>query len=236
MTKIVTIASGKGGVGKTTTAVNLAHALQYIGKKAIVVDANLMTPNVAIQLGMMNPTATLNRFLRKDNGLHEIIHQHECGVSFIPSSPSYQEYRKTDFEKISKVFDQLQNVTDIVLVDAPSGLGPDVRHLLQLSDELLIVANPTQSSVMDALKTIKLALAEKTFIAGIVLNMAHGGRHELKPQEVEEITGFPLLATIKDDRKFRKAGYKNLPLHHVYPRSRSAKELRNVASFLALEK
>ena len=72
MTKFIAIISGKGGAGKTTTTLNLGHAISELGKKVVLLDANLTTPNLAIQLGLMNPEGTLNKYLRKDKSLKEI--------------------------------------------------------------------------------------------------------------------------------------------------------------------
>ena len=69
MTRFITLVSGKGGVGKTTTAINLGQALTDMGKKVVVVDANLVTPNIGIHLGVMNPEGTINKFLRKEKDL-----------------------------------------------------------------------------------------------------------------------------------------------------------------------
>ena len=179
MTKFIAIASGKGGVGKTTTTLNIGHALSERGKKVVLLDANLVTPNIAIQLGLMNPEGTLNKFLRKEKSLKEITYLHESGISIIPSSPSYSEFQKTNSQNLSKVFDHLNNTADFVLIDSPSGLGYEVEQIMKHSNETIIVANPTLSSVMDALKTIELARTNNTLVTGVILNMTNKGRYEL---------------------------------------------------------
>jgi septum site-determining protein MinD len=234
MTKFVAIASGKGGVGKTTTTLNLGQSLVKLGKKVVLLDANLVTPNLAIHLGFMNPKSTLNQFLRKEKNLKEIIYLHESGLSLIPSSPSFREFQKTSIENLNKIFDQLNNTTDFVLIDSPSGLGYEVSHILKHCDELLVIATPTLSSVMDALKTIKLAKAHDTIIAGVIINMSNNDRYELKKEEIENILGYPILGTVHYDNKFRKSLHKQLPLAHLYPWSRSAREFRRIAEQISL--
>ncbi len=232
MTKFIALASGKGGVGKTTATLNIGQALSNMGRSVILLDANLTTPNLAIKLGYVNPVNTVNKFLRKEKDINQIIHTHECGLNIVPASPSYNELQKTNVQHLSKVFDHLNNVSDFVLVDAPSGLGYEVSQVLQNCDEVIVVANPNLSSVMDALKTIKLAKAHGTLVAGIVLNMTHGGRHELKPQEVEDILGYPMLGNVKRTRKVCKSVHQQLPLNYLYPRSRPAKQFIKVAEHL----
>src|SRR3989344_6573746 len=131
MTKFIAFVSGKGGAGKTTATLNVGQALTTLGKKVILVDANLVTPNLAIHLGFMNPEGTLNKFLRKEKSLKEITYLHESGLSLIPASPSLSEYQKTNPQKLNKLFDLLKNTADFVLIDAPSGLGYDVHQILK---------------------------------------------------------------------------------------------------------
>ncbi|HLC70563.1 MAG TPA: AAA family ATPase [Candidatus Nanoarchaeia archaeon] len=107
--------------------------------------------------------------------------------------------------------------------------------MLKNTDEVLIVANPTLSSVMDALKTIELAKANDNMITGVILNMTHGGRHELKQSKVEEILGYPVIANIKRDTKIRKALHKQMPLNHVYKWSRSARQYTKVAQHITMQ-
>jgi len=235
MTRFISIISGKGGVGKTTSTINIGHALAVQGTNVVVVDANLMTPNLGLHLGLVNPKGTLNHFLRKEKTVQEITHRHESGLSLIPASPSYKEYQKTNPEKVHRIFEHLDEKADIVLVDAPSGLGMDVQHVLKQSDEVLVVATPTLSSVMDALKSIEVAKAHNATIAGIILNMTHRGKHELSEEDVHEILGHRIIANIRRDKKVYKAGHRHMPVHYLYPRSHAAKKYREIAEYLTFQ-
>lgn len=235
MTKFIAVVSGKGGVGKTTSTLNIGQALTNLGYKVILLDANLVTPNLGIHLGMLNPDGTLNQFLRKEKSIQEITHLHQSGLSLIPSSPSYTEYQKTNPQKLSKIFQHLDESADFVLIDAPSGLGYEVTQVLKNSDEVLIVVNPTLSSVMDAMKTIQLAKEHDNLVAGIILNMTNRGRNELKTEEIQRILGHNFIANVKQNRKMRKSLHKQMPLNYIYPRSKAAKEFMKVARYLSLE-
>ncbi|MBI4151489.1 P-loop NTPase [Candidatus Woesearchaeota archaeon] len=235
MTKFIAIVSGKGGVGKTTSTLNLGQALTDLGKKVVLLDGNLVTPNLALHLGLISPEGTLNKFLRKEKSLKEVLYFHESGISVIPSSPSYNEFQKTNPQKLDKVFEHLDNVADIVLVDCPSGLGYEVSQILKNTDEALLVVNPTLSSLMDGLKTIQLAKSYNNIITGVILNMSHGGRFELSKKEVEEIIGHLVLAEVRYDRKMRKALHRQVSLNYLYPRSRSARAFKAVAEHVSLK-
>src|SRR3989344_6752395 len=233
MTKFVAIVSGKGGAGKTTATLNVGQALANYGHKVLLLDANLVTPNLAIQLGFMNPEGTVNKFLRKEKSLKEITYLHESGLSLIPASPSFSEFQKTSSQELSKIFKHLNKTADFVMIDAPSGLGYEVSQVLKNSNEALVVVNPTFSSVIDGLKSIKLAKSNNTLIAGVILNMPHGGRHELSKKEVEDILGHPIIANIKNDTKIRKSLHQQVPLTYRYPRSKSSREYHKVAEHLS---
>ncbi len=235
MTKFIALASGKGGVGKTTSTISLGQAFHDLEQDVIVVDGNLVTPNVATHLGMANPQATLNKFLRKEKSLKDIIYTHESGLRIIPSSPSYVEFQKTNVSQLGKLFSQLDKVADIILIDAPSGLGYDVEQIFKHSDEVVVVVNPTLPSVMDALKTVQLAQAHNNTIAGIILNMVHNDRHELKAQQVEEILGHKVIAKVPFHKKVRKALHKGMPLSSLYPRCKPSRQYLAAAKHLLTE-
>ncbi|MBT3836044.1 P-loop NTPase [Candidatus Woesearchaeota archaeon] len=236
MTKFIAVASGKGGVGKTTSTLNIGQALINIGKRVVLVDANLVTPNLALQLGLVNPEGTINKFLRKEKSLKDVTYLHETGLSVIPASPSYHEFQKTNSQNLTEVFEHLDDTTDFVLLDSPSGLGYEVSHVIKHSDEVLVIVNPHLSSVMDALKTMQLAKANDTMVAGIVMNMSHKGKHEMSPLEVEQILGLPIIANIRHSKKMRKALHKQMPATYLYPRSKVGKEFRKIAEHLTLHK
>jgi septum site-determining protein MinD len=236
MTRFIALVSGKGGVGKTTTTLNLGHALHRAGVNTLLLDANLATPNLGLQLGLLNPQGTLNKFLKKEKELQDVVYKHKSGLTFIPSSLNFVDFQKTNPQKITEIFEHLDNLSDIVLVDAPSGLGYELNQILKNTDEVLIVVQPTLSSVMDALKTIQLAQVHNNTIAGIVLNMTHfRGWSEMKQEEIEKILGHPVIANVRYDKKFRKSLLEQSPVHHLYPRSNAAKEYRKVAQHLLMQ-
>jgi len=235
MTRFIAMVSGKGGVGKTTATIGVGQALINAGRTAIAVDANVVTPNLGIHLGFLNPKHTLNQFLRQEKSVKEITHLHEGGLPIIPASPSYAEFQKTNVQKLSELFEHLDEGTEFVLIDAPSGLGYEVTQVLKNSDEVLLVVNPTLPSVMDGLKTTELAQAHNNTIGGVIVNMSHGGRNELTLREIEQILGYPILANIRADRKVRKALYQQMPVNYRYPYSRTAREFKKVAAHLCLD-
>lgn len=233
MTRFIALASGKGGVGKTTTTLNLGMALTNLGKSVILVDANLGSPNLGLHLGMINPKKTLNHFLRKEKSLKEVTYKHECGLTIIPASSSYEEFQKTNPQKLAELFEHLDGLADFVLVDAPSGFNYDLLHILKNIDEVIVVTNPNITAVMEALKTVNLAKNQGNIVPGILLNMSHYfGRNEMKEKEVEEVLGHPIIANIRYDQKIKKALHRQTPIACLHPNAKSAKEFNKLAEFL----
>ncbi len=235
MTNFLAIISGKGGAGKTTTSLNLGHALTKLGKKVILLDANFATPNLAAHLGITSPNATLNDFLKRKKSLREVIHLHHSGLIFIPSSISYQDFRKSQPDQITEIFEHLEGMADFVLVDCPAGLGYELVQILKNTDGALVVVNPHLSSLIDALKSIEIAKENNNSIPGFVLNMVYN-KNEIKSEEVEKTLNVPLLAKVIYDKKIKKALYKQSPSHYLYPRTKSSKEYLKLAEYLIDEK
>tara|TARA_Y100000310_G_scaffold282342_1_gene303462 strand:+ start:1447 stop:2160 length:714 start_codon:yes stop_codon:yes gene_type:complete len=232
MTRFIALISGKGGVGKTTSVINIGQALSKLGKKTILLDANLTTPNLASHLGFINPPATLNHFLRREKELHEIIYQHPSGLKLIPTSTSYEELQKTHPQQLTEIFEHLDDLTDLVLVDTPSGLEEGLSQVLKNTDEVLIVVSPDLSSVMDALKSLQLALENNNLVPGIILNMTNKGKHELKNEEIEKMLHCPIIGKIKFDKKIKKSLHQGMPVNHTYPRAQSSQEFKKIAKHL----
>ena len=233
MTKFIAVVSGKGGVGKTTATINVGQAINNLGKTSILVDANLYTPHLGINLGLIKPKGTLNQFLKKERSITEVTYHHESGLKIIPASPSYHESKS--YKKLVEVFEHLDETADFVLIDSPAGLGDEVNLILKHSDEALIVVNPTISSLMDGLKTIKAAKDNDTQIAGIILNMVHG-KNEIKRREAESILGYPIIAEIKFDQKIRKSAHFGMPMNHNSFWPGSGRQFKQIAEHLCLVK
>ena len=103
MAKIYTIISGKGGVGKTTSAVNLGISLSQLGEDVIIVDGNLTTPNIGIHLGAPIVPITLNHVLNNQASLEDAIYEHESGTKIIPASLSLKESERINYKRFSEI-------------------------------------------------------------------------------------------------------------------------------------
>ena len=115
--RLITITSGKGGVGKTTSAINLGAALNSFGKEVIIVDANLTTPNVGLHLGAPIVPVNLNHVLSGKAKVADAIYEHDSGTKIIPSSLSVKELRRLNHKKLKDVGKKLRKMADFVIFD-----------------------------------------------------------------------------------------------------------------------
>src|SRR3990167_5306775 len=125
MAKIITITSGKGGVGKTTTAINLGAALNFFGKEVIILDANLTTPNIGLHLGAPIVPVSLNHVLNGKAKIIDAIYQHESGTKIIPSSLSVKDLRNVNHEGLKEISKRLKKMAVILIFYSAAGLGDD---------------------------------------------------------------------------------------------------------------
>src|SRR4030065_584943 len=125
MKKIIVITSGKGGVGKTTTAINLGAAMNYFGEDVLIIDGNLTTPNVGIHLNSPEVPINLNHVLSGKATALEAVYEHESGLKIMPSSLSIKELKKFRPERISNYKKDFKKISDYIIVDSAAGLGEE---------------------------------------------------------------------------------------------------------------
>ncbi len=229
MRTITGIFSGKGGVGKTTVAVNLSLALHKLGEDIVAVDGDLKNPNFGLHLGVFDYDRTVHDVLVDNLSLLEALHIHETGLRFIPAhlSLSYLHVDPAGLRKFLEDFDSK------VLVDAPPGLGKDTINVLESCDEILVVTTPYLPDITDALKTVEVARDMGIKIRGVVLNKVMGSKHEVKKEEVEATIGEPVLQEIPFDKNVLKSLASKKPIVHVNPYSPASVAFFQLASKLS---
>lgn len=197
-TKIIGISSGKGGVGKSTLAVNLALALKKFGKHVTIVDCNLSTPHLSYYLGTDYYGATLNDVLLGKAKIQDAIHNYE-GIRYIPASLELKDLVGIELAKFKSVVKKLSPDTDYIILDSAPGLGREAVAVLHAADELLFVATPFVSSINDIIRCIDVVKEFGNKKIRIVLNMVSGKRYELLPETVEEVTGIHVIGIVPFD-------------------------------------
>lgn len=232
MARIICIASGKGGVGKTTVVANLACALSKLGRDVVAVDGNITTSNLGIHLGIPLYPVTLQDVLNGQARLKEAIYYHNAGFRVLPADVSIE---KLVTPHRSELIDMFYKITDaeFVLIDTAAGLGREAMEVLEAADELLIVASPDLPSLTDALKLSRLAEANETANLGVVLNKVRLKKYEVDPEEAGNFLSLPLLGLVPEDENVRRALALKTPVVVHKPFSKASQEFMLIASRLS---
>lgn len=230
MKKLFVITSGKGGVGKTTTAINLGAAMNQFGKDILIVDGNLTTPNVGIHLNSPEVPISLNHVLLKKADVFEAVYEHESGVKIIPSSLSVRELKKIKPEKIKEFKEDFKKISEYVIMDSSAGLGNEAISLIEMADELIIVTNPEMPAVTDALKTIKLAEQMKKPVLGVIVTRVKRNKIELQSETVKEMLEVPILGMIPEDIDIQESLSLKDAVIHTHPKSRATRAYKEIAA------
>ena len=231
--KIITITSGKGGVGKTTTAINLGVALNSFGKDVIVVDANLSTPNIGLHLGAPIVPVSFNHVLAGKAKITDAIYEHHSGTKIVPSSLSLRESKRLDYKKIKDASKKIRKMSDYVILDSSAGLGEEAIGAMEAADELIVVTNPEIPAVTDALKTIKLAKEIGKSVKGVIITRVRGNKNEMSLSNVQDMLDSPILGVIPEDKKFCAALNEKDALLHLYPYSEAAIAYKKIAALIS---
>jgi septum site-determining protein MinD len=235
MARIISVVSGKGGVGKTTTVTNLGAALVNKGKNVIVVDGNVTTPNLSLHLGIPFYPITLHDVLKRKIPIEAAIYEHSTGMKIIPASLSADDVKNVNIEKLENALWSLLGRADIIIVDSAAGLGKEALTAMKIADELIVVTNPDLPSVTDALKTIKIAEENDVKVLGVVLNRFRGKKYEMSLPEIRSMLGAPILTIVPEDSAVPKSIKNRRPVVHHKPNSGASIAFKKLASKIAGE-
>ncbi len=179
--QVIGIASGKGGVGKTTITVNLAVALAKQGHRVLLLDADLGLANAQLALGCQAPF-NLGHVLRGEKTLEEIIVRTDQGVGLVPGASGVRELAALDDRQVAAIvhaFDDLTEPVDFLLVDVAAGLSPSVLQIMAACQRRFVVLCDQPASIADAYGLIKVMATEEMLDEIYVLpnsaqSQAHG--------------------------------------------------------------
>ncbi|MDR1445252.1 MAG: MinD/ParA family protein [Treponema sp.] len=159
--RIITVTSGKGGVGKTNLSVNLALAYARMGKKVVVMDADLGLANVNVILNVI-PKYNLYHVIRKQKTMKEILVETDYGISIVPGASGFSQIANMNDEDRQNFIHELEtlSIADIIIIDTSAGVSSNVMDFIAAADDAVIVTTPEPTAITDAYGIIKIIATE----------------------------------------------------------------------------
>lgn len=231
MGKTISLISLKGGVGKTTLAAALAvNLVNNYGKKVLLVDANYSAPNLGLHMDIISPKKTIHDILTDNSSLSAAIHE-KYGVDVMPGNFLYS--RKVNPLKLRSKIAQLKKDYDFIVLDSSPSLNDEVLSAMLASDEIFVVTTPDYPTLSCSMKAAKLARQRNTPIAGLIINRIDSPLYELTLEEIQESSGIPVVAKIKEDKNVKKALFERVPMTLYKKNSKFSKEVDRLGSALS---
>ncbi|WP_067052994.1 cell division ATPase MinD [Methanofollis ethanolicus] len=233
MIRAYTIASGKGGTGKTTFTVNLGTALAQLGKETYILDADVGMANIGILLGLENVPVTLHEVLAGKATIDEAIYDGPAGLKVVPSGISLQGFQDANPDRLREVMHDLVDRCDYLLIDAPAGISRDGVVPLAVADEVILVVNPELSSIVDALKTKILTELVGGHVQHAIINRAGRDNLDFVEHKIEKSLGVTSLGVIPEDTYVRESAAYKMPVVIKHPTSGAARAIKKIAAEIA---
>jgi len=227
------IFSLKGGVGKTTAVISLGSAIASFGRKVLLIDGNISSPNLGLHLEIVEPEFSLQDVLSKKANISQAIHKMK-NFDIIPAS-IFKEFKVNPLLMREKIR-YLKKNYDYIIIDSSPSLDDETLGAMIASDEILVVTTPDHPTLSTTLKALKLAKQRGTPISGLILNKVHNKNFEISSEHIETTLEIPIMAIIPHDINFLKSLSNFKPLIEFKPRSEASEEYKKLAATLIGEK
>lgn len=240
--RVVAITSGKGGVGKTNFAVNLALGLIQRGRDVLLLDADLGLANVDVVLGT-NPTYHLGHVVRGEKRLQDVVYRGPLGLKLVAGGSGLTELLDvgdTELKRFVSGLEIISNQSDYVLLDTGAGLSRQVTSFVLAADEILVVTNSEPTAMTDAYATIKV-ISRQNPAANIRLIMNAVEDDEEAELAINRLTMAALrflgihveaLGVVPYDGSVTRAVKKQQPYLLAFPGAPAARAIKEVAANL----
>ena len=239
--KVVTIASGKGGVGKTTSVANIAVALALRGQKVTCIDGDIGLRNLDVILGLENRIVydlvdviegrcRLRQAMIRDKRLSELY--------LIPAAQTRDKSAVSPSDMV-RLCDELRHEVDWILIDSPAGIERGFKNAIAPADRVLVLTNPEVSAVRDADRVIGILEAEGKGPASLIINRLNPAMVRrgdmLSVDDVLDLLAIPLIGVIPEDEYIIVASNRGQPLA-LDGKNKAGQAFQNIARRLLGEK
>ena len=245
--RVITVTSGKGGVGKTSLSVNLAIQLRRLGKRVVVLDADFGLANIEIMLGI-RPQYNLADLMFRGKSMNDIVTYGPEGIGFISGGSGINEMANLTRDQVFRLIQkmaELDQQADVIIVDTGAGIGDSVLEFVAASAEVLLVATPEPTSITDAYALLKSLNRNSSYKPGktVVKMVANQVRGNNDADELFDKLGIVVnkflnidieyLGSIPYDANMQKAVMRQEPLSMAAPNAAAARSVENIARILA---
>jgi septum site-determining protein MinD len=235
--QVITLASGKGGVGKTTAVANIAVALALDGLKVACVDGDIGLRNLDVVMGLENRIVydivdviegrcKLRQAMIRDKHLPDLY--------LIPAAQTRDKTAVSPSD-MTRLCNDLRPDLDFILIDSPAGIERGFRNAIAPADRVLIVTNPEVSAVRDADRVIGILEAEEKRSPALIINRLNASlvkQHDmLSPDDVLDLLGIPVIGIVPEDETVIVSSNRGTPVVQD-PKSRAGQAFRNIAKRL----
>jgi septum site-determining protein MinD len=237
MAQVITVTSGKGGVGKTTAVANLAVALAADGKKVVCMDGDIGLRNLDVVMGLENRIVydivdVIEGRCRLRQAM--IRDKHFEDLYLIPAAQTRDKSAVSPTDMV-RVCDELRPDCDFILVDSPAGIERGFRNSIAPADRVLVVTNPEVSAVRDADRVVGILEAEEKYSPALIinrLNLAMVKNHDmLSAEDVLDLLAIQLIGIVPEDEGVIVGSNRGAPVA-LEPKSRAGQAFRNIAKRL----
>ncbi len=233
-TRIITVTSGKGGVGKTTTTANLGVALARLGQRVVVIDTDIGLRNLDVIMGLQNRIVydivdlveghcRLRQALIRDKAASELY--------LLPAAQSRDKSAVSPADMV-RVCEQLRGECEFVLIDSPAGIEAGFRNAVAAAEEFILVTTPDVSSIQDVDRVLGILEAEGRGSTRLVINRIRPDlvkrKEMLSPAQILDILSVELLGIVPDDEAVIVANGRGTPIANDL-RSLVGKSYHNIA-------
>lgn len=241
--RVITVTSGKGGVGKTNVTINLAIALSEIGYRVIILDADFGLANIDVLFGII-PKYTLLDVIKNQKNILEILSDGPKNTKFISGGSGVEDLVKLDRQQIMKFVENmalLDKLADVIIVDTGAGLSENVMSFIMAADEVLLITTPEPTSITDAYALIKMVSnRDKTKKIRVIVNRSESVDEAKDVLDKLVLVADKFLAIsleptgyILHDDAVVKAVKQQKPFLISYPKSQAAKNIKDICGRLA---
>lgn len=235
--QVITVTSGKGGVGKTTAVANLATALALDGKRVVCIDGDIGLRNLDVIMGLENRIVydivdviegrcKLKQAMIRDKHLPELY--------LIPAAQTRDKNAVSPSDMV-RVCKELRSEVDFVIIDSPAGIERGFRNAIAAADRVIVVTNPEVSAVRDADRVVGILEAEEKGNPALILNRLNPtlvkNNDMLSAEDVLDLLGIQLIGVVPEDESVIIGSNRGAPVVND-AKSRAGLAFRNIAKRL----